>query len=117
MGNAPLIGFKLPSRDNSPIMIYRSTLGDFICPEAVKTPIASVKSYAEPSLRMSAGDIFMMIFLPGIRKPLFSSAAAIRKLLSLMALSGRPTKWYPIPLSTLTSTVMVWASTPKTALP
>jgi len=36
--------------------------------------------------------MLMMIFFPGIRKPLFSSAAAIRKLLSFMALSGRPTR-------------------------
>ena len=48
---------------------------------------------------------------------MFWSAAAIRKLLSLMALSGKPTKWYPIPLSILTSMVMRWASTPYTALP
>ena len=34
-----------------------------------------------------------------------------------MAESGNPTKWYPIPLSIFASTVIVVASTPKTALP
>ena len=77
IGKAPFIGCRLPSKDSSPIIIYSSICSDLICSEAVKIPNASVKSYAEPSLRKSAGAILIVSFFPGILYPLFCKAAAI----------------------------------------
>ena len=44
MGKAPRIGCKLPSSDNSPMIMYLSMTSDLICDEANKIPIAKVKS-------------------------------------------------------------------------
>ena len=92
IGNAPLIAFKLPSKESSPMIKYVESFSDGICSLAAKIPIAIVRSYADPSLRISAGAIFTTIFILGITKPTCFKADSILRLLSFTALSGKPTK-------------------------
>ena len=44
IGSAPLMGCRLPSKESSPMMIYRSISSHCICPLAAKMPIAKLKS-------------------------------------------------------------------------
>ena len=44
IGSAPLMGCRLPSRESSPMMIYRSISSHCICPLAAKIPIAKLRS-------------------------------------------------------------------------
>ena len=66
IGKAPFIGCSFPSRESSPMMMYFDKLSVFNCSDAAKIPIAIGKSYAEPSLRISAGERLMIMRILGM---------------------------------------------------
>ena len=75
------------------------------------------KSYADPSLRISAGAKLIITFLRGKKNPICFKADSTRRMDSLIVESGRPTKKHLVPWLTLVSMVINEADTPKTELP
>ncbi len=105
-----------PSSASSPANRCRSSALGSTMPAAASTPSAMGRSKPVPSFRMSAGARFTVTFFEGSSKPQFLMADATRTLLSLTALSGKPTrakKGRPSAMSTSTSTMT--ASTPISA--
>ena len=116
-GNAPLMGNNVPSNDSSPMMAYDDNLSVLTISDAANIPMAIGKSYAEPALRMSAGDRLIITCLRGKGYLLYAKAESMRSWLSLMALSGNPTKKKRTPEEMLTSIEISVASMPCTAAP
>ena len=114
IGRAPRNGLSLPFNESSPqrMMLLSASCGS--SPVAARIPMAIGKSKPTPSFFMSAGERFTVIFSKGNWKPEFFMADRIRSLLSLIAVSGRPTTENDgIPRVTSTSTSMGQASIPK----
>ena len=112
MGSAPLMGTRPPSRPSSPIIMYLPRCSADTMLSAAIIPMAMGRSYAEPSLRMSAGAMFTTICLLGSFSPLNSRADLMRSWLSFTALSGRPTRKKRMPRRAFTSIVTCMASMP-----
>ena len=91
IGKTPLMARNSPPRDSSPIHSYcfRFVLG--ICPDAARMPKAMAKSKRPPSLGKSAGAKLTVMRWAGNSKREFKIAPRTRSLLSLTAVSGKPT--------------------------
>ena len=76
---------------NSATNSYSSIVSGGSWPLAAKSPTAMAKSNRPPSLGRSAGAKFMVIRLAGNSKPALMMALRTLSLLSLTAVSGRPT--------------------------
>jgi len=91
-GNAPLKPRKEPSSASSPANSNSCKLCRGICPYAANTPIAIGKSNRPPSFfGKSAGAKLIVMRRVGKTNCEFIKALRTRSLLSLTAVSGRPT--------------------------
>ena len=105
-----------PESASSPINSYWCRRSKGIWPEAARIPIAMAKSKRLPSLGSSAGARLIVIRRAGNSKCALIMALRTRSLLSLTAVSGRPTMWNAgNPLDRWTSTETEGASTPSFA--
>ena len=90
--STPLIGLVNPSKLNSPATTYRSIPCMEIWPLAASTPSATGKSKEEACFGRSPGAKLITTRSCGFVKPLLTIARSTRCVLSLTAVSGRPTK-------------------------
>ena len=116
IGSTPRTARTRPSSASSPTNRDSCAQSSGNNPDPVRIPTAIGRSYAAPSLRMSAGARFTVTFRGGSLDPMFSSAPRIRVRPSFTPASGNPTIENPgNPPATSTSTSMGDASTPTTA--
>ena len=90
-GKTPLTLLREPFNPTSPIAIYFSKILDFIMDIDANMPNIIGKSKCVPSFKISAGARFIVILCGGKISPKLESAALILSILSLTALSPRPT--------------------------
>ena len=116
IGSTPRTARTRPSSASSPTNSDSCAQSSGNSPDPVRIPTAIGRSYAAPSLRMSAGARFTVTFRGGSLDPMLSSAPRIRVRPSFTPASGNPTIENPgNPPATSTSTSMGDASTPTTA--
>src|SRR5690606_15373072 len=109
-------GRSSPDRASSPRHSRALRGGVGIWPLAARTPRAMARSKRPPSLGRSAGARLRVMRRAGKSKPEFWIALRTRSLLSLTAVSGRPTRVMPgRPLARCASTLTAGASTPTWA--
>src|SRR5690606_37062587 len=109
-------GRSSPDRASSPrhSRALRASIGT--CPLAARMPRAMARSKRPPSFGRSAGARLRVILRAGKSNPEFWIALRTRSLLSLTAVSGRPTRAMPgRPLARCASTLTAGASTPPWA--
>ena len=87
----PRTGLTLPSSPSSPINTEFSKTFGSVIPYAVSTATATGRSKAVPSLRISAGDRLMVIFLGVREKPEFFRAVLTRSSASFTSEARYPT--------------------------
>ena len=115
VGNTPDTFLKRPSRASSPIISYWLISFTGTCPDAINMPIAIGRSNRPPVFGISAGAKFTVIRLAGNSNPELIIAPRTLSLLSLTAVSGKPTvEKAGKPFAKWTSTITGNACTPNT---
>ena len=115
-GNTPCTGRTAPDSASSPKHSICSKAQAGTCPLAARMPKAIARSKRPPSLGKSAGARFRVMRRGGNSNAQLRIALRTRSLLSLTAVSGRPTNASEgRPLARWASTVTAGASTPTWA--